>query len=141
MKKVAIIYWSGTGNTEALADAMAEAAKAEGAEVKLLAVDDAKLEDAIEADALGLGCPATGNEELEEDSMVPFVESLENNVQDKPLVLFGSHDWGEGEWMDNWQEQMEGFGAKLLAEPLVVNLDPDEEALEQAKELGQLLAQ
>ncbi len=140
MKKVVIIYWSSTGNTETLANAIADGASEAGAEVKLMPVDEASVEDAVEADVLALGCPATGNEELEDAEMLPFVESLEDKLADKPLVLFGSYDWGDGEWMENWAEQMRDYGVKMLEEPMIVNLEPEDEDLEAAKELGAKLA-
>ena len=33
MSKVAVVFWSGTGNTQAMADSVAEGARAAGAEV------------------------------------------------------------------------------------------------------------
>lgn len=140
MKKIAVIYWSGTGNTEQMAEALATGAKGSAVEVKVLAVDDATVEDVLLADALALGCPAMGNEVLEEGSMEPFVESLEGKNHGIPIVLFGSYDWGNGEWMREWEKRMTGQGFNLLAEGLTVQNTPDEEGLDVCRALGAKLA-
>ena len=137
--KIPVIYWSGSGNTEAMAKAVAEGVKENGNEANLLFVTDARVEDVESAEAVALGCPATGTEELEEGDMEPFVESIAEAVKGKKFVLFGSHDWGEGDWMKDWEERMKGYGAELVREGLIVNLEPDEEALEACKELGKAL--
>ena len=141
MKKIAVIYWSGTGNTEMMAKAIAEGAATGDIEVTLLNVANAKADDAFGADAVALGCPSMGAEILEEDEMEPFVASLDSaGIKDKPVVLFGSYDWGNGEWMKDWEERMKGYGAKLVEEGLIVNLTPDAAALEDCKALGSKLA-
>lgn len=134
--KISVIYWSGTGNTEAMAKAIAEGAKAQGATVSLLSVDQASLDDVINADGIALGCPSMGAEQLEDSEMEPFVESLEGKVSGKPTVLFGSYDWGSGDWMRDWEARMEGYGAKLVAEGLIVNLTPADDDLENCRNLG-----
>ncbi len=140
MKKLAVIYWSGTGNTEMMAKAIAEGAGAD-VEVSLLNVANAKADDAFSADAIALGCPSMGAEVLEEDEMEPFVEALKNPaLKDKPVALFGSYDWGNGDWMKDWEERMKGYGAKLVEEGLIVQLTPNAEALEDCKSLGNKLA-
>lgn len=141
MKKVAVIYWSGTGNTELMAEAVAEGAKREGTEVSLLAVADATEETIISADYIALGCPSMGNEVLEESEMEPFVASIEGVVKDKPIVLFGSYGWGNGEWMNDWAERMKEKGAKLISDGLIINEKPDEEGLSACRELGKKLSQ
>lgn len=141
MKKIAVIYWSGTGNTEMMAEAIAEGAKAEGAEVKLLNVSDAKPEDVFNADAVALGCPSMGAEVLEEGEMEPFVTSLERpELKDKAIALFGSYDWGDGEWMRDWEARMKQQGSNLVAPGLIVNLTPGDAELSECKELGKKLA-
>jgi flavodoxin I len=97
MKKISVIYWSGTGNTQEMAVAVAEGAKAEGAEVNIVSVDKAAKEDVLNADAVALGCPAMGCEVLEEAEMEPFVVMIEKErLEGKPIALFGSFDWGDG---------------------------------------------
>ncbi|NLM04791.1 MAG: flavodoxin, partial [Clostridiales bacterium] len=98
MAKVSIIYWSGTGNTEIMAENIAEGAKSAGVEVELLNVSEASIDNVINADVVALGCSAAGAEELDYDEMEPFVESLEEKgLSGKKMVLFGSYDWGDGE--------------------------------------------
>lgn len=141
MKKVTVIYWSGTGNTEKMAEAIAEGAKIDNIEVSLKNVSQASLEDVFDADAVALGCPSMGAEELEDSEMEPFVESLNNDkIKGKPVVLFGSYDWGDGEWMRNWEERIKGYGANVIEEGLIINLTPEEEGLKKCKSLGENLA-
>ncbi|TCL76966.1 flavodoxin short chain [Hydrogenispora ethanolica] len=141
MKQVAIVYWSGTGNTQAMAEAVAEGARAAGASVTVTAVAKASREQVLGADAAALGCPSMGVEVLEESEMEPFVQALEGaGLQGKPLALFGSYDWGDGQWLRDWQERMAGTGARLVADGLAVNNTPDETGLAQCKELGAKLA-
>ncbi len=137
--KIPVIYWSGTGNTEAMAKAVAEGIKENGNEPKLLAVGAASVADVEAAEALALGCPSMGDEALEEDEMEPFVESIASVVKGKKLVLFGSYDWGDGQWMRDWQERMKGYGAEVVKDGLIANLEPDTEALAACKELGKAL--
>lgn len=141
MNRVAVVYWSGTGNTESMAKAVAEGAQKAGVpEVALLAVGEAKPEVVGTVDAVALGCPAMGAEVLEESEMEPFVAALTaDSLQGKPILLFGSYDWGDGTWMREWGERMKGLGAKVLAE-LPVKLDPKEEDLARCREAGALLA-
>ena len=103
MGNVSIVYWSGTGNTEAMAAAMAEGAKDAGAEVELLTVDKAEAAAISEAKAFALGCPAMGAEELEEGEMEPFMAELDSQIAGKTIALFGSYGWGGGEWMRDWE--------------------------------------
>ncbi len=140
MKNVAIIYWSGTGNTEAMAKGIMEGAMKEEVNVRLLNASEASVEDVLKADAIAFGCPSMGAEVLEEGEMEPFIESIASAVSGKKTVLFGSYGWGSGEWMTEWQERMEGYGANLIEEGLIINYEPDEEGIEKCKELGDLLS-
>lgn len=140
MKKVSIIYWSGTGNTEIMAQAIKEGASSGSDAVKLLRVEDASTNDIIEADAVALGCPSMGAEVLEDDFMEPFVASLKDvNFSGKTVVLFGSYDWGDGEWMRDWADRMKGYGANIIADGLILRLTPDEAGLQECKNLGMSL--
>jgi len=137
MKNISIIYWSATGNTEKMAMAIAEGANVEGNIVRLIEVAKASKDDVLKADAVALGCPSMGAEVLEEDEMEPFVQSLETeNLKDKPMVLFGSYDWGDGQWMREWDERMKSLGVKLLADGLTIQNTPDEEGLTLCRQLG-----
>ncbi|WP_315121683.1 flavodoxin [uncultured Clostridium sp.] len=140
MKNIVVVYWSGTGNTEAMANALVEGARIEEAKVTLLNVSEAKVEDVANADAVALGCPSMGSEVLEEGEMEPFVESISEAVKGKQLALFGSYGWGNGEWMIDWQARMIEYGAELVADGLIINESPDEEGLEQCRNLGESLA-
>lgn len=141
MSKVAVVYWSSTGNTEAMANAVAEGAKAAGAEVVTFETADFTAEKVDEFDAIAFGCPAMGDEVLEESEMEPFVESVEGFVSGKTVALFGSYDWGDGQWMRDWSERMTGAGATVVGgEGLICNLEPDDEGIAACEELGKKLA-
>ena len=141
MKKITVIYWSGTGNTKQMAEAIAAGAALEGISVNLLSVDKASKVDVLTSDAVALGCSAMGNEVLEEMEMEPFIQDLEGeNLSSIPLVLFGSYDWGDGQWLTDWTERMEEQGAKLVAEGLMIHNTPDEAGLDLCRNLGEKLA-
>ena len=133
--KIAVIYWSGTGNTELMAKAIAEGAGAE-----LFSVSDFS-GDVAGYDKVAFGCPAMGDEILEEDEFEPFFSGVENKLSGKPVALFGSYDWGDGEWMRQWTERAKNDGADVFTgEGLIVNNTPDDEALEKCKAFGAELA-
>lgn len=137
MKKTAVIYWSGTGNTETMANAIADSMRAAGADCAVLTPDtvDAGGLDALEA--VALGCPAMGAEELEETEFAPMFASIKEKLGGKAVALFGSYGWGDGEWMRNWEERAKNDGATLVGgEGLIVNETPDDEALEKCAALG-----
>ena len=137
MSKTAIIYWSGTGNTEAMANAVYDGAKSVNPEAVCFSVADISAEEAAQYDTLILGCPAMGAEVLEEDEFEPFFAGLEAKLSGKNVALFGSYGWGDGEWMRSWEERVKGSGANLVGgEGLIVNEAPDEAALGQCGELG-----
>lgn len=141
MSKVAVIYWSGTGNTQQMADAVAEGAKGAGAEVSVFSVSEISADDAAAYDHLALGCPAMGGEVLEESEFEPFFSELEGSLSGKKVVLFGSYDWGDGQWMRDWQQRTVQAGAQMPADGLIVNLTPDEDGLAQCRELGAKIAE
>lgn len=141
MKNISIIYWSETGNTEAMARAIAEGAGVNSDKITLLKVEVASKEDVAAADAIAFGCPAMGSETLEDYSMEPFVESLKDvDFSNKPVALFGSYDWGDGEWMSDWESKMQGYGANLIQDGLIINLTPDDEGISLCRQLGEKLA-
>lgn len=139
MSKVAVIYWSGTGNTEAMAHAVADGAKAAGAEVDLLACADVVGADGY--DAVALGCPAMGAEELEDGEFLPKLEGIEPSLPGKKVALFGSYGWGAGEWLESWEARCAEKGIALAAESVKANNAPDDEALNACKKLGAALAE
>lgn len=134
--KIAVVYWSGTGNTEAMAVAMAEGAKAAGAEADLFQVGEFSLAKAAEYDGFLFGCSAMGNEVLEEAEFEPFFQEIEGKLAGLPVGLFGSYGWGDGEWMRNWVERCQADGAKVYGEGLIVNNVPDDAALEECREFA-----
>lgn len=141
MGKTAVIYWSGTGNTEAMANAVADAVKAAGGECDIMTVSEISADKAAEYDNLALGCPAMGAEVLEEGEFEPFFAELEGMLGGKNVALFGSYGWGDGEWMRSWQERVNDAGAKLVGgEGVIANEAPDDEALEKCAALGRELA-
>ena len=139
MSKTAIIYWSGTGNTEAMANAIFDGAKEVNADTKLFSVDQITADEAKDYNNLILGCPAMGAEELEEGEFEPFFAELEGNLSGKNVALFGSYGWGDGEWMRNWEETCKNDGAVLATDFVICNEAPDDDAIEQCKALGKAL--
>ena len=138
---VSVVYWSGTGNTQAMAEAVAEGIREGGAEAVLLEVGNADAAALAGENAFALGCPSMGAEQLEESEMEPFVEALEPLVSGKRILLFGSYGWGDGEWMRDWAERMKNAGAALIREEgLIANEAPDDEALEECRAAGKGLA-
>lgn len=137
--KVSIVYWSGTGNTQAMAEAVAEGAKSAGADVNLLTVSQADI-SAADSDVLIMGCPAMGAEELEESEFEPFFSGLESKLAGKKIGLFGSYDWGDGEWMRTWQDRVSADGGILIAAGVTANNAPDEIVLAECKKLGEIAA-
>ncbi|WP_307739074.1 flavodoxin [uncultured Parolsenella sp.] len=138
MSKLAVVFWSGTGNTETMADAVVEGAEGAGAEVEKIAVADWS-GNVADYDALALGCPAMGDEQLEEDEFEPFFEDIEGDLSGKKVGLFGSYDWGTGDWMETWKERAEGDDADVV-DTVIANLEPDDDALASCKALGAALA-
>ena len=141
MEKVSIVYWSGTGNTETMAAAMAEGVKDAGAEVELLTVDKAEAAALSEAKAFALGCPAMGAEELEEGEMEPFMAELDSRIAGKTIALFGSYGWGGGEWMREWESRIAADGAAVLSgEGIIADNAPDDDVLAECRAAGAKLA-
>ncbi len=134
--KTAVIYWSGTGNTEAMAKAVAEGA---GAELFTVSEFSGNVED---YDAIAFGCPAMGAEMLEEGEFDPFFTEIESRLSGKKVGLFGSYGWGDGEWMRNWETRVESDGAVLVgSEGVIANDAPSDDDLEKCKALGKALTE
>ena len=128
----AVIYWSGTGNTEAMAKAVAE-----GAGVEAISVTDFK-SDISDFDALALGSPAMGDEVLEESEFEPFFEGIEDKIGGKKIVLFGSYDWGDGQFMRTWEDRVRAAGATIINDKgYIVNLEPNDTELAELRKLGE----
>ena len=138
---ISIVYWSQTGNTQAMAEAISEGVTEAGKEAKIIDVTDASL-DALKAEKVfALGCPAMGAEVLEESEMEPFVSELERSVGGKTIALFGSYGWGDGQWMRDWVDRMTAAGATVVnGEGVICQEAPDDAALDACKDLGKQLA-
>ena len=115
MSKLAVIYWSMTGNTQAMAEAIADGAREAGAQADLFSVDQVTVDQALEYDKLALGCPAMGAEVLEEAEFEPFFTALEGRLGGKRVALFGSYGWGDGQWMRDWKARADGANANVLS--------------------------
>ena len=141
MSKIAVVYWSGTGNTEAMASSVAAGAAAAGAQAEVFPCGEFDAAKAAGYDAIAFGCPAMGAEELEADEFEPLYESCRGAIRGKRVGLFGSYGWGDGEWMRNWEASVRAAGA-VLAAPGVICCDaPDAEAAAGCEALGRLLAE
>ena len=140
MKKTAVIYWSGTGNTEAMANAVAEGMREAGAECAVWRPADVSADAVKELDAAALGCPAMGAEELEETEFAPMFDAVKSALAGKAVGLFGSYGWGDGEWMRTWEENCRDKGANLVCDSVICQETPDDEALSACRSLGEALA-
>lgn len=139
-KNVAIVYWSGTGNTEEMAHAFEEGVSEAGGTATVTAVADFSADDVAGYDALAFGCPAMGSEELESDEFEPVWDACKDVLGDKPVVLFGSYDWGVGDWMQSWKSDAEDAGVNVSA-CVIANNAPDDEALSALKAAAKTLVE
>ena len=140
MSKIAVVFWSGTGNTEAMADAVAEGAKGAGAEVSVFNVTDFSADKVDEFDAIAFGCPAMGAETLEDSEFEPVFNECEPKLNGKKIALFGSYGWGDGEWMRTWEDTCRNDGASLVCDSVICQEAPDDDALNACRSLGEALA-
>ena len=123
--KTAVVYWSGTGNTEAMARAVAEVAPG-----NLNAYA-----------AIAFGCPAMGAEVLEEMEFQPMFDACKRSLGGKRVALFGSYGWGDGEWMRTWESDCDSAGVNLVCESVICTETPDDAALEACRALGKALVE
>ena len=138
MSKAAVIYWSQTGNTQQMAQAIADGVTGAGVDCDVMEVSAVTPQQALEYEKLALGCPAMGAENLEESEFEPFFTQLEGQLSGRKVALFGSYGWGDGQWMRDWVERTQSAGANLFGEEgLTVNETPDGDALEQCRTFGQ----
>ena len=138
---IKIVFWSGSGNTEEMAGAVADGVKGAGASAEVIEVSSANAAELAKDNVFALGCPSMGSEQLEETEMEPFVEELESLVSGKKILLFGSYGWGDGEWMRDWVERMVNAGAVMVEdEGIICNDAPDDDTVEALKAAGAKLA-
>ena len=139
---IKVVYWSATGNTEAMAEAIGAGITAAGKDAEVVTVGNVSAAELVADNVFALGCPAMGAEVLEEEEMEPFVAELESSVAGKTIALFGSYGWGDGEWMRNWVERMEHAGATVLnGEGLMCQDSPDADGVAACEALGKQLAE
>ena len=141
MKKAAVIYWSGTGNTETMANAVLDGMKSARADAVLLTASDVDASAVGGYDAVALGCPAMGSEVLEDMEFEPMFEGCKSALKGKRVALFGSYGWGDGEWMRTWESDCDSAGVNLVCESVICTETPDDAALEACRALGKALAE
>ena len=138
MKKTAVVYWSGTGNTAAMAELVPEGMREAGADASL--IECTMVTDLAAYDAIAFGCPAMGSEQLEDSEFEPMFDGVKKSLGGKAVALFGSYGWGDGEWMRNWEDDCRAAGISLACESVLVNGAPEGADAEACKELGKALA-
>ena len=139
MSKIAVVYWSGTGNTESMANKVADGAKRAGAEVSLFTASEFQANMMDQFDTIAFGCPSMGAEQLEESEFEPMFTECEAKLNGKKIALFGSYGWGDGEWMRNWEAACTGDGAVMACDSVICNEAPDADAGEACVALGKAL--
>ena len=141
MSKVAVVYWSGTGNTQAMAELVAQGAREAGAQVDVFTSADFSADQMDHYEAVAFGCPSMGVEVLEETEFEPMFTECEGKLKDKKIALFGSYDWGDGEWMRNWADNCAGNGAVFVADSVICHESPEGTDIQsKCKALGKALA-
>lgn len=138
--KTAVIYWSGTGNTEKMAEAVCAGMKNAGADAVIMSVSEVSAADVNNYDAIAFGCPAMGSEVLEESEFDPFFTDAEAFLSGKKTGLFGSYGWGDGTWMRDWEERVRNCGAELVSDGVICMNEPDDSAIAECEALGASLA-
>ena len=138
--KTAVVYWSGTGNTRMMAEAVLEGMEQAGADAVIMTPDQVNVSDIEQYEAVALGCPAMGAEVLEETEFEPMYNEIKGSLSGKKAALFGSYGWGDGEWMRTWEEDCASNAIQLITESVIANDTPDEDALNECRNMGRLLA-
>ncbi|MCC8131781.1 MAG: flavodoxin [Ruminococcus sp.] len=139
MSKIAVVYWSGTGNTEQMANAVLEGARKAGGEAELFTASEFDTSTVSTYDAIAFGCSAMGDEQLEESEFEPMFQACEPALNGKKIALFGSYGWGDGEWMRSWEETCRNDGAIFATDSVICNDAPDNEAISACQSLGKAL--
>ena len=139
MKKIAVVYWSGTGNTEIMANAVADGAEGTENKVEVFKPSSFNASMIADYDAIAFGCPAMGAEALEESEFEPMFSACKAAVKDKKIGLFGSYGWGDGEWMRKWEANCRANGAVLVCDSVMCNETPDDDGIAKCRKLGEAL--
>ena len=140
MSKIAVVFWTGTGNTYAMAEAVAAGAREKGAQVEVIGASDFSGDKVKDYDAIAFGCPAMGAEVLEEMEFEPMFADVEKYLQGKKIAIFGSYGWGDGLWMREWEERCKMAGANLVSDGLMANGMPNDNEIAECKSLGARLS-
>jgi flavodoxin I len=140
MSKVAVVYWSSTGNTEMMAKAIIEGAEGVGSIATLLKASNFEVSMVSEYDTIAFGCSSMGAEQLDDTEFEPMFESVKDSLKDKKVALFGSYGWGDGEWMRTWEEDTRNNGANIVVKSLIINETPDADGLNRSREFGKNIA-
>lgn len=140
MKKIAVVYWSGTGNTAMMAERVAEGAQSAGSQTDVIPASAFTAVQMENYDAIAFGCPAMGAEELEDTEFAPMFETCRPKLFGKTIGLFGSYGWGDGQWMRQWEEQCKADGAILACDSVICADAPDAFVEESCVALGQALS-
>lgn len=140
MSKIAVVYFSNTGNTEAMANLVAQGAQEGGAQTEMFTPENFSEDMVANFDAIAFGCPASGSEQLDDTEFEPMFEAISPALKGKKIALFGSHDWGDGEWMRNWQDNCRELGANLVADGVIGQYEPNDEVSAALVDLGKSLA-
>jgi len=138
--KVAVVFWSGTGNTESMADAVWRGARSVGAESEIFTAGNFSAAMMDSYDAVAFGCPSMGSEQLEESEFAPMFEGCLDKLFGKKIALFGSYGWGDGEWMRTWSDVCKAAGAEFACDYVICNNEPDDDVLEKCRQMGVALA-
>ena len=141
MKKTAVIYWSGTGNTEAMAKAVLKGMRSVNPSAEIYTPADVDASLVTSLNAIAFGCPAMGSESLEDGEFEPMFESVKSALSGKNIALFGSYGWGDGEWMRNWEDDCKSCGATLACDSVICNDAPEDDTISACTELGKTLAE
>ncbi len=139
MSKVAIVFWSGTGNTEAMANLVLQGIQAQGSTADIIQASDFSVDKIGLYDAFAFGCPSMGDEELEDTEFLPMYDEVEPYLSGRKVLLFGSYDWNDGEWMELWEQRAEEAGLDIV-ESVIAKDYPDEEASSECLRAGRLIA-
>lgn len=139
MSKIAVVFWSGTGNTESMSEFVAKGVRETGTEVTVYSASEFDPDTLEQYDAVAFGCPSMGAEELEESEFEPMFSACKPRLKGKKIALFGSYGWGDGEWMRNWEESCQSFGAVLVNDSVICNEAPDQDAQSACINLGKAL--
>ncbi len=139
MSKVAVVYFSSTGNTEIMANKISDGAKEAGNETNVFSCSEFDVSTVNDYNAIILGCPACGSEELDDSEFLPMFEGIKSDLAGKKVGLFGSYGWGGGEYMNTFKQECESSGIAIIGEPILAENTPDSDAEEQCINFGKTI--